>query len=390
MLLDACGPNCGWTAALISCVSFGTFAVPIKSEASQSVDVDPLVFQSYKTFMCFATSWTVLLIGQPLTYSAWGIVSGLFWVPAGVAAIYAVKHAGLAVSQGIWSCLIVLVSFGWGMFVFGEEVKSKTGAWFAVFLMIVGLLGMSFYSSPNRLQLLEDSAEGQERGQEQNGLGKTKFRNLGYTKCDSDADESDDGDLFTTEGDSEVGIRAGGNFKSSGTETKTSITHSRRLGLLAAIFNGLWGGSVMVPMHYAPDDVGGVGFVISFAIGASIITLLLWVGRFFFLLHRSRDDGTAVSFRKAYVSLPSLHLRIMWLPGGIAGMLWSIGNLCSMVSVQYLGEGVGYSVTQSAMMVSGLWGIFYFREVEGTVTRLKWLGASLMTLLGILLLSKQV
>jgi len=164
------------------------------------------------------------------------------------------------------------------------------------------------------------------------------------------------------------------------------------MGLVAAVFNGVWGGSVMVPMHYAPDNVGGVGFVISFAIGASIITLLLWIGRFSFLLYRSRNDGdgNTISFRKAYSSLPSLHLRIMWLPGGIAGLLWSIGNLCSMVSVQYLGEGVGYSVTQSSMLVSGLWGIFYFREVRGCAPRLKWLGASLVTLLGILMLSKQV
>jgi len=381
MLLDTCDTSCGWIAALISCISFGTFAVPIKSDASQRVDVDPLVFQSYKTFMCFATSWIfILLTKQPLTYSAWGIVSGLFWVPAGVAAIYAVKHAGLAVSQGIWSSLIVLVSFGWGMFVFGEEVKSTTGAWFAVFLMIFGLWGMSFYSSSS--STLDPPDNGMQRGQqEQTTAAKNKFKNLGYARCDSDADETDDGNLFPPEDDS----------VSSGVET-SSIKSRRRMGLAAAVFNGVWGGSVMVPMHYAPDNVGGVGFVISFAIGASIITLLLWIGRFSFLLYCSRNDGdgNTVSFRKAYSSLPSLHLRIMWLPGGIAGMLWSIGNLCSMVSVQYLGEGVGYSVTQSSMLVSGLWGIFYFREVRGCAPRLKWLGSSLVTLLGILILSKQV
>ena len=37
--------------------------------------------------------------------------AGLFWVPSGVAAIIAVKNAGLAVSQGTWSSLIVMVRF---------------------------------------------------------------------------------------------------------------------------------------------------------------------------------------------------------------------------------------------------------------------------------------
>ena len=32
----------GYVAALVSCVSFGSFAVPIKGEAANSVSVDPL------------------------------------------------------------------------------------------------------------------------------------------------------------------------------------------------------------------------------------------------------------------------------------------------------------------------------------------------------------
>lgn len=59
----------------------GSFGVPIKSEAARSVDIDPLVFQTYKTFVCFATSWLILLTGETFTFSPWGIVSGLFWVP---------------------------------------------------------------------------------------------------------------------------------------------------------------------------------------------------------------------------------------------------------------------------------------------------------------------
>jgi hypothetical protein len=74
---------CGWMAAICSALAFGTFAVPIKSDVARSVNIDPLVFQSYKTIMCFATAWFILLVPNhhTFTFTPWGIVSGLFWVP---------------------------------------------------------------------------------------------------------------------------------------------------------------------------------------------------------------------------------------------------------------------------------------------------------------------
>jgi len=135
-------------------------------------------------------------------------------------------------------------------------------------------------------------------------------------------------------------------------------------------------------MQFAPSQASGIGYVISFAVGASIITMLLWVIRFVYLLYQFDMNAT-----RTYNSLPSLHLRIMWLPGGIAGTLWSIGNIASMISVENLGEGVGYSLTQSSMLVSGLWGILYFQEVKSKSMKIKWFISALITLIGILLLS---
>ena len=81
--MTACGPACwGWMAALGAMLAFGSFSAPIKSDAARSVDIDPLVFQSYKTAMCFLTSWLILLIpGETFVFTPWGIVSGIFWVP---------------------------------------------------------------------------------------------------------------------------------------------------------------------------------------------------------------------------------------------------------------------------------------------------------------------
>ena len=69
--------------------------------------------------------------------------------------VYAIKAAGLAIGMGIGSSFIVLVSFTWGIFIFHERVESRLGASFAVLLMMMGLWGMSYYSSPSGQQHLE-------------------------------------------------------------------------------------------------------------------------------------------------------------------------------------------------------------------------------------------
>jgi len=41
----------------------------------------------------------------------------------------------------------------------------------------------------------------------------------------------------------------------------------------------------------------------------------------------------------------------MWLPGATAGSLWSLGNVGSIVAVEHLGQGVGYSASQAALLI---------------------------------------
>mmetsp|Transcript_11763 Transcript_11763/g.19575 ORF Transcript_11763/g.19575 Transcript_11763/m.19575 type:complete len:400 (-) Transcript_11763:330-1529(-) len=390
MPLETCGEFCGWAAAVVACLAFGSFGVPVKGSRATRVDIDPLVMQSFKTFMCFATCWVVLLLGEEFTFTPWGIVSGLFWVPAGTAAIFAIRNAGLAVSQGIWSALIVLVSFCWGIFIFDEAVASRYVATLAILLMTVGLLGMSQYSVPDEQLFEYTSASSFEESEPIDGNGEdASFHD----------DDAIDGSIEmeknamnnTSAIDGAGCTHLASRIDSLLVSGEKRICHDvhflgfnwsrRRLGLACAVFNGFWGGSIMVPMHYSSGNTTGLGYAVSFAIGASIVLLVMWAGRYLYHVGRSR------SFVKGFDCLPSFHLRVMWLPGGIAGGLWSLGNICSMLSVQGLGEGVGYSVVQGSMLVSGLWGVYFYREVTKRKTRLKWLASAVLTVSGILLLS---
>jgi glucose uptake protein GlcU len=134
-------------------------------------------------------------------------------------------------------------------------------------------------------------------------------------------------------------------------------------------------------MKFCKADTKGTHYLISFAIGSSLVTLAFWIIRYWYNVFQCK------SMVKAYSNLPSFHIRTMWLAGGLSGTLWSIGNFFSLISVFYLGEGVGYPLVQTSILVSGLWGIFYFKEVTGTERISKWFLSSLMTIFGILLLS---
>jgi hypothetical protein len=42
---ETCGEACGYLAALVAAICFGSFGVPVKSEVVSRLDVDPLVMQ---------------------------------------------------------------------------------------------------------------------------------------------------------------------------------------------------------------------------------------------------------------------------------------------------------------------------------------------------------
>lgn len=65
--------------------------------------------------------------------------------------------------------------------------------------------------------------------------------------------------------------------------------------------------------------------------------------------------------------MPPLHVGTCLLPAVLSGALWAVGNVGGVLAtLQPLGLTVGYPSTQACLLVSGLWGIFYYREVRGT------------------------
>lgn len=431
-LLSSCGDGCGWLAACMAIVAWGSFGVPIKHT---SVDLHPLVMQSYKTIVCFSTSWLVILLGEEVRWSSWGIVSGLFWVPAAACGIYGIRNAGLSgenavtdcfllwfflttscssVAVGTWSSIVVLTSFFFGIIVFKETVKHIGRAVVAFVLIGVGLVGMSRYSSQQpdgtskeipRLSMKRSSIADKSESSA-SSLSPNK-RNPSVTASDL-SEFSGHGPIKSVKGivpleleplmdDEDVIMGIHDEALSKDVDHKhpmykerlvffsgrISVTR-RQMGVLGAVVNGAWGGMNLVPMHYAFRDDGltGASYLISYGGGSLIVNIGIWIILYAYYLYQKKGR-----WKEAAECLPNWHFAELWYPGLMAGLLYSLGNFSSILSVTYLGQAMGFSVCQMQLFVSGLWGVFYFHEIKGRETIAKWFLSAGVAVAGIVWLS---
>mmetsp|Transcript_5235 Transcript_5235/g.10614 ORF Transcript_5235/g.10614 Transcript_5235/m.10614 type:complete len:349 (-) Transcript_5235:1189-2235(-) len=344
------------------------------------VNPNPFVLQTYKSAICFITCWIVLLLGAEFEFTTWGIVSGFLWVTGGVGGIYGIRNAGLAISVGTWSSVTVLISFAWGIFFFDEEVQSIAGTSIGVVFLLLGFVGMAYFSSAG------------EDYRDEEALTEPLLESSDEEACtlrDNEACTSDEGLMNLVQ--TETNVVKGSLIEFEVEEQQTIIANPKEkvgleyekklLGLLGAVLDGVLGGSNLIPMKLAPTIYQGLDYTISFAIGAAIATLTGWI--LYFLVSSCKEE----SFAAGYQALPSLHLRKIWMQGTVSGTLWSIGNVSQILSVTLLGESIGMSIIQSQMIISGLLGIVLFKEIKDMKTIIFWVASAVVTFTGIVFLS---
>ena len=118
-LLDGCSDSCGWTAALVALVCYGTYGVPIKQTmTTEQQDVNPLVFQTYKTIVMLVVAPCLVTLVSSSNHNnawwhhwspGWGFVSGLLWVLGGTCGVVAVRWAGMSTAVATWASVMIVV-----------------------------------------------------------------------------------------------------------------------------------------------------------------------------------------------------------------------------------------------------------------------------------------
>eukprot|EP00128_Syssomonas_multiformis_P007969 Colp12_sorted_trinity150504_noHs@12248 len=316
----------GWIAVMGAICIFGSYGIMIKAPKVAAANADPMVFQIYYSIATACASILVATYATPLIFSWWGVLGAVLWVTSQAFGFVAVTNLGFAVAPAVWAGLTMVVSFLWGVLAFDQEVKSAGLSALALVVLCFGVSLAASCQSP-----LPSLIEGW-------------FNKGARTAADIKASQP----LM-------------GNRKINETEEAPPKTLRQKLiGLAAAVALGLENGSLMVPFHYynkhLTDDLGlasdantAISYLVSFSAGVAIVTPII------FGLY------CALVLRK----IPPLHLRAVGPAGLLTGLYWAMGNFAATYATYYLGNTVGYPLTQCCIVVSGLWGIIFYREIKG-------------------------
>lgn len=137
---------------------------------------------------------------------------------------------------------------------------------------------------------------------------------------------------------------------------------TRSAGIIYAIIAGIILGSYFVPIKIG--NISPIATLFPMSVGILIGGLLLLV------------------FRQ-----PTFEARII-LPAFASGMMWNVANFASFFVIANLGLAIGYPLTQTCLLVSVLWGFFYFHEMKQRHAMVKlFLAASILFLGSIVLTS---
>jgi glucose uptake protein GlcU len=339
-----------YLGCVLAIASWGSFTVPLKSPSVQSVDLHPLWFQCYVGIGVAFSSLPLLLIRHDAIsdFTRYGVISAFMWVLCNASAMAAVKLLGIATAQSTWGALIAIISFLLGI-VWGDIPSSLPLSILGIIVLILGIVILAYVSSNST-----DSS-------------------------DSPSTEESATDLDSLLADT-----------SSEVTPPMSATRDRFLGFCCTLLTGMIAGTIFIPLKLAPeryhDGLESIKF--SFAQGVGTLpATIAWVPLLFYLLYIFENSGSLCGNKQSFSEwLPPAHFKKCFWPGFLSGLLWNAGNLgATLASLPPL-QTVGYTITQSALLVGCAWGVFVFKEIKGTRNvRLFWVGA-FVTLAGLCIL----
>ena len=319
LCLQSASEATGWVSVAGAVWAFGSYGILIKLPEVSAAD--PPIFQLY--FSAGVASCSILVLAlTPFSFSFWGFAGASLWISSMMCGKIGIDGIGYGVAVATWGSTTMIVSFLWGTLVFAERPSSVTGAVAALCTLAAGVAGVATAQSGS----------------------------LGPPEAEAAAEAF----LNPAEG------RVGGAAARAGA------------GWLGALGCGLLNGSLMVPFHYFSEERSGqdgasvgMGYIATFATGVAAVQPI------FFLLY------ARVPFRP----LPPLLCSELALPGLITGVFWAIGNFESTFATLHLGQAVGYPLTQTCIVVAGLWGALFFGEIRGAPSLLLF-SVSVLVIIG--------
>lgn len=131
-------------------------------------------------------------------------------------------------------------------------------------------------------------------------------------------------------------------------------------GLSMAVLAGLIFGSQLAPLKIG--NLTTRDFFFSVSLGVFLTGLII-------------SQIMRVKFKKEALGLSLL-----------SGIIWNIGNLLSLIALEMIGLSKMGPVSQSAILVAVLWGLFYFKEVTNLKQKVQVLIGAIILIAGVFVL----
>lgn len=133
-----------------------------------------------------------------------------------------------------------------------------------------------------------------------------------------------------------------------------------KLGIIQAILAGSLFGTYIVPVRFSNLQAGDALFPMSLGV--------LLFGTAYFIFKGGKFKKEAI------------------FPSILAGVIWNIGNLLSIIAISLIGLAKAFPLGQVAVLVAVSWGLFYFKEVTKPKDRTQVLVGAIILLVGVITL----
>jgi hypothetical protein len=371
MMASADAPNMGlaWTMAIAGGALMATYPVFIKVPRVVAARVNPWIFQSYKSFWVFALAFIFLLVNylraKPLfIFTWWAVAAAALWVPAGFATIAAVGYCGVATTAVFDAAVNSTVQFLVSLML--DQTMKTHGAsnvpFAPIYLaaVVVGMVGLilsprvNFGPKVEAAVKLNSNAPTASTISVSLGLDDVSVLLPEETKPDPAARrEYVVGVLLAMLAGLCSALKFAVKHIGSNLDTSDSATHKSKFGIFES-------------------------YMISFGLGCAMVTPI-FVSLF------------CLSQKAQHKELPSLEFPVMKIFGFLAGAVWFGAYMCQQAANDLGGQaGMGPAVNAIKLVVAGIWGLLYYREIKGPARITCWVLSAAWTITFVLLLSSEL
>ncbi|MBV8049605.1 MAG: AcrB/AcrD/AcrF family protein [Acidobacteriaceae bacterium] len=130
--------------------------------------------------------------------------------------------------------------------------------------------------------------------------------------------------------------------------------------VVSGILMGLWA-PFMTHAMTRGNPLNPYSAAIFLTLGA-LLSCFIW--NIYFMKHPL--VGNPVRFSEFFHGPASGHML-----GLLGGFIWGVGTVFNLVAAHFTGVAISYAIGQSAPMVAALWGIFVWKEFQGSGSRSK-------------------